>query len=115
MINTISIIIKPNRDITVHIAKLTGIKEEYVANAPQFNSVATLWHERLKDCVFIAHNLGFDLRILKESFERFDLEFDPIALDSVVLAKIIVPTAIGFNLTDLSRIGRASCRERYMI
>ena len=56
-----------------------------------------------KDCVFIAHNLGFDLRILKESFERFDLDFNPVALDSVVLAKIIVPTAIGFNLTDLSR------------
>lgn len=103
IVNTYSMLINPNREIPEHIAKLTGIKEEDVANAPQFNSVATLWHERLKDCVFIAHNLGFDLRILKESFERFDLEFDPIALDSVVLAKIIVPTAIGFNLTDLSR------------
>src|SRR5699024_11139284 len=64
-------LINPNREIPEHIAKLTGIKEEDVANAPQFNSVATLWHERLKDCVFIAN--------------------------------IIVPTAIGFNLTDLSR------------
>ncbi|MGO1931400.1 MAG: 3'-5' exonuclease, partial [Ruoffia tabacinasalis] len=103
IVNTYSMLINPNREIPDHIAKLTGIKEEDVVNAPQFNSVATLWHERLKDCVFIAHNLGFDLRILKESFERFDLDFNPVALDSVVLAKIIVPTAIGFNLTDLSR------------
>lgn len=103
IVNTYSMLINPNRAIPEHIAKLTGINEKDVVNAPQFNSVATLWHERLKDCVFIAHNLGFDLRILKESFERFELEFNPVALDSVVLSKIIVPTAIGFNLTDLSR------------
>lgn len=103
IVNTYSMLINPNRSIPDHIAKLTGINEDDVANAPQFNSVASLWYERLKDCVFVAHNLGFDLRILKESFSKFDLDFNPIALDSVVLAKIIVPTAIGFNLTDLSR------------
>ena len=41
-------LINPNREIPDHIAKLTGIKEEDVVNAPQFNSVATLWHERLQ-------------------------------------------------------------------
>lgn len=102
IVNTYTMLINPEREIPDHIVKLTGIEEKDVMNAPKFQSVASLWYERLKDCVFVAHNLGFDLRILKESFARFDLDFSPIALDSVILSKIIVPTAKGFNLTDLS-------------
>lgn len=102
IVNTYSMLINPDRDIPDHIVKLTGIEAKDVANAPKFQSVASLWYERLKDCVFVAHNLGFDLRILKESFAKFDLDFSPVALDSVILSKILVPKAKGFNLTDLS-------------
>ncbi|XJS11590.1 exonuclease domain-containing protein [Aerococcaceae bacterium WGS1372] len=103
VVNTYTMLINPERDIPDHIVKLTGIEDKDVANAPKFQSVASLWYERLKDCIFIAHNLGFDLRILKESFARFNLNFSPIALDSVILSKILLPTAKGFNLTDLSQ------------
>ena len=102
IVNTYTMLINPDRDIPDHIVKLTGIEAKDVANAPKFQSVASLWYERLKDCVFVAHNLGFDLRILKESFAEFNLDFSPIALDSVILSKIMVPKAKGFNLTDLS-------------
>lgn len=97
-----SMFINPERSIPFHIQQLTGIKEEEIQDAPTFQSVAPLWYERLKDCVFVAHNVAFDLTFLQDAFKMYGFEFNPIAVDSVRLAKIILPTAKGFNLTDLS-------------
>lgn len=99
-----SMLINPERDIPFHIQQLTGIKVEDVEKAPSFSSVVKLWHQRLKDCIFVAHNLDFDLSFMKEAFAKHDIDFNPVAIDSVKLAKIILPRAQGFNLTDLSRL-----------
>lgn len=103
IIHEYSMLINPERDIPFHIQQLTGIKIEDVEKAPKFESVVTLWHERLKDCIFVAHNLDFDLHFLGQAFDKYGIEFNPIAIDSVKLAKIILPRARGFNLTDLSQ------------
>ncbi|EFR32041.1 exonuclease domain-containing protein [Eremococcus coleocola] len=96
-------LINPNMPIPSHISKLTGISNEQVQKAPHLSQVIDLWHYRLKDCIFVAHNINFDLRFLKQCFHHFGLDFNPPALDTVKLAKIFMPQAIGFNLTDLSQ------------
>ncbi|UUX34534.1 exonuclease domain-containing protein [Fundicoccus culcitae] len=96
--------INPEITIPQHIQQLTGISQEVVEKAPTFKQVASLWYERLKDCVIIAHNLAFDLVMLQESFMWANqIDFQPIALDTVKLAKILVPWADGFNLTQLAQ------------
>ena len=98
-----SMLINPERDIPVHISQLTGIEASTVAKAPTFEKVAGLWYERLNDCVFVAHNLALDLTFLTEYFNIYGFDnFKPKALDTVKLAKILVPQAQGFNLNDLS-------------
>lgn len=103
IIHEYSMFINPERDIPVHISQLTGIEVSTVAKAPTFEKVAGLWYERLHDCVFVAHNLALDLTFLTEYFNIYGYDnFNPIALDTVKLAKILVPQAQGFNLNDLS-------------
>lgn len=97
-----SMYINPQREIPKIIVELTGITDEMVEDAPTFPQVANLWHHKLKDCLLIAHNLNFDLRILQSVFSQAGLDYQPIAIDTVKLAKILAPDAIGFNLMDLS-------------
>lgn len=102
IVDELSMYINPQREIPKIIVELTGIDDEMVAEAPTFPQVANLWHHKLKDCLLIAHNLNFDLRVLQTVFEQADLEYQPTAMDTVKLAKILAPDAMGFNLMDLS-------------
>lgn len=95
--------LNPMQSIPSHIVHLTGITDDIVEKAPSFDKVAGLWYQRLKDCIFVAHNLSFDLTILQTKLHALGYEdFNPIAVDTVPLAKIFFPEAPGFNLTELS-------------
>lgn len=97
-------LINPEIPIPAQISKLTGIYQKDVEKAPKLESVINLWYQRLKDCIFVGHNLAFDLRIMKEVFAENDFEFDPIAIDTFILSKIIYPTSKGYGLSDLADV-----------
>lgn len=98
-----NMLINPEREIPENIQTLTGISSNKVHNAPTFESVASLWYERLKDCVFVAHHLDFDLKFLIHVFKTGGIDFQPTAIDSEILSQIFLPEAPGFNLFDLSQ------------
>ncbi|MGX7108561.1 exonuclease domain-containing protein [Facklamia miroungae] len=102
LVGQYEMLINPDCEIPQNIQQLTGICQKEVDQAPHFASVANLWLNRLEDCLFIAHNLNHDLTFMQHHFRECGIEFDPLAIDSVKLAKIIFPQALGFNLTDLS-------------
>ena len=95
-------LINPEIPIPPQISKLTGIYQKDVAKAPKLESVINLWHQRLQDCIFVGHNLAFDLRIMKEVFATNGLAFEPLAIDTFVLSKILYPTSPGYGLSDLA-------------
>lgn len=97
-------LINPEIPIPAQISKLTGIYQKDVEKAPKLESVINLWYERLKDCMFVGHNLAFDLRIMKQVFSDYDLDFDPIAVDTFILSKILYPTSKGYGLSDLADV-----------
>ncbi len=101
-INEYEMLINPEIAIPPQISQLTGIDQQEVINAPKIVSVIQLWYERLKDCIFIGHNLAFDLRIMKEVFSEHALIFDPLAIDTFLLSKIIYPMSDGYGLSDLA-------------
>lgn len=103
ILNQYSMYINPSRSIPVTIQQLTGITDKEVAKAPSFEAVAQLWHHRLQDAVFVAHNLSFDYECLAYNFNKVGINFSPLAIDTVVLSKILFYDALGFNLTDLSQ------------
>lgn len=101
--DNISLSINPEREIPREIVQLTGLNPNKLANAPTFDEVAPTLHQLLTDKIFIAHNVNFDLPFLNEAFGEVGLEpIDPIAIDTVELAQIMLPQAASYRLKDLS-------------
>ena len=100
---TYSTFLNPGRKIPAFISSLTGIRDKDVADAPMFEDRAAEIREWLEGCVFVAHNVSFDLPFLQHEFRRAGLpKWSGETVDTVELAKIIRPSAASFKLQDIA-------------
>ena len=63
-----------------------------------FAALAGEIHDRLRDCVFVAHNARFDHGFLKQAFLRTGLAFQARPLCTVRLSRRLFPDAQGHGL-----------------
>ncbi len=68
-------LVNPKRPVPAHIARLTGITDEMVADAPEFAEVADRFEAFVGDAVFVAHNVNFDYGFVAAEFEMIDRRF----------------------------------------
>ena len=95
--------VNPNCPIPPFIEQLTGITNEIVSNAPTFEQIAPMVKEMLEGATFVAHNVPFDLSFLQHEFVENGLSpFDGKAIDTVELARILLPTSPSYKLNDLA-------------
>ena len=100
---TYSFLINPQKRIPPVIENLTGISNKNVRNQPNFSHFAPEISKILKNTIFVAHNVNFDLPFL--NYELVNAGFEPLtnrSLDTVELAQIAFPTFASFKLQDLS-------------
>lgn len=98
-----SFLINPNKEIPVSVENLTGISNEKVKDAPEFSHYANKIREILKDAIFVAHNVNFDLPFLNYELENAGLKPLTVkAIDTVELAQITFPTFPSYKLKDLT-------------
>lgn len=103
IIDNYSTYINPGQLISSQISQLTGITDEQLKSAPNFEQVAEKIYQLLKDTVFVAHNINFDFNFINEEFIKIgypELEIDGI--DTVTLSQILLPTLTSYRLQDLS-------------
>ncbi|WP_409301341.1 ATP-dependent DNA helicase DinG [Peribacillus sp. SCS-155] len=104
IVDEYSTFIHPGQDIPLFIEELTGIDNEMVKHAPQFEDVAPRIAEFLADACFVAHNVLFDLSFLQEELKRCGFEgFYGSTIDTVELSKIMKPTSDGYKLNQLAK------------
>lgn len=103
IIEQYSSFINPEQQIPPFIEELTGINDEMVKDAPLFSEIAPKILTMLDDAYFVAHNVLFDLSFLQEELIHAGYEgfFGPV-LDTVELARILLPTADSYKLSDLA-------------
>ncbi|ARJ51869.1 helicase C-terminal domain-containing protein [Staphylococcus lutrae] len=95
--------IKTDLNIPTFIQALTSIEQEMLNQAPYFKEVARDIYDKIKDCIFVAHNVNFDLNFLKRSFKKCHIHYQPKkALDTLELFKIAFPTEKSYQLTELA-------------
>ncbi len=70
-----STLINPERNVGP--TEVHGIKQGMVASAPTFEEAAHTIAQKLDGSILIAHNLPFDVRMLRNEFERVGGKFDP--------------------------------------
>ncbi|BBW95855.1 ATP-dependent DNA helicase DinG [Geobacillus sp. FSL W8-0032] len=94
----------PEQPIPLFVQQLTNINEETVEGAPLFADKAGEIAAMMDDAYFVAHNVDFDLPFLQAELERAGRPpFTGPTIDTVELARIVLPTAESYKLSDLAR------------
>ncbi|QOY35817.1 ATP-dependent DNA helicase DinG [Anaerobacillus isosaccharinicus] len=103
VIDRFSSFINPEINIPAFIQQFTGINDEMVADAPLFSSVAPTIMEFLNGAYFVAHNVPFDLSFLQYELDHCGYNsFSGPIIDTVELARLLLPSEEGFKLNHLA-------------
>lgn len=90
--------VKPSIPIPSDITHLTGIHPEDVADAPAIDEIREQIDAFFSDTPVIAHNVSFDVSFM----QKHDLLRNNLALDTVELAAIALPSAPRYGLGALA-------------
>ncbi|MBS1548496.1 MAG: 3'-5' exonuclease [Bacteroidetes bacterium] len=96
-------LVNPEAEITPFVQKLTGISSKMVKTAPKFHEIAKRIVEITEGTTLVGHNIEFDFRMLKQSFERLGYHYQIETLDTIPLAKKLIPNAESYSLGKLVR------------
>lgn len=103
IIDTYHSMIRTDLDIPPFIQALTSIEETMLEQAPYFKEIAQDIYQQLQDCVFVAHNVAFDLNFIKKAFKNCNIKYRPKrVMDTLELFKIAFPTDKSYQLSELA-------------
>ncbi|SEM60592.1 DNA polymerase-3 subunit epsilon [Chryseobacterium taichungense] len=94
-------LVNPESDITPFVQKLTGITPNMVKTAPKFHEIARRIVEITANTTLVGHNIDFDYRMLRQSFQRLGYDFKINTLDTIPLAKKLIPDEVSYSLGKL--------------
>lgn len=96
--------IRPGKEISAEIQKLTGITPEMVQDAPQPAEVLEEFRQFIDGSVLVAHNAQFDIGFIKAKFQVYlNTLFLPVYLDTLTLARSVWPEFKSFRLNALAK------------
>jgi DNA polymerase-3 subunit epsilon len=99
--DTFSTLVKPDIDIPLFITRLTGITNEMVKDAPKFYEIAKKVVELTAGRTFVAHNVHFDYKFIKEEFKRLGYDYQRKTLCTVQLSRKLIPGHPSYSLGKL--------------
>ncbi len=94
-------LVNPDADITPFVQKLTRITPKMVKTAPKFHEIAKRIVEITEGTTLVGHNIEFDYRMLRQEFQRLGYEFKINTIDTIPLAKKLIPEAPSYSLAKL--------------
>jgi DNA polymerase-3 subunit epsilon len=96
-------LVNPDMPIPEFIVRLTGISDKMVENAPRFYEIAKKIIEFSENCVFVAHNVGFDYGIVRHEFKSLGYDYRRPHLCTVRASRYILPGHDSYSLGKLTR------------
>lgn len=93
IVDEFDIFVNPRRPIPAKIIQLTGITDEMVADAPDEKEALEQFYEYIgnPNALLIAHNGSFDMGFLREASKRSELPCEYSLLDTLPLARFLLP------------------------
>ena len=101
IVSEYSTLINPEVKIDWYVTKLTGIKNDMVAEAPLFKDVAKEILSLVKGNIFVAHDVDFDYKFLKEELKKVGLPFNEPKVCTLKLSEKHLPNASSYSLGNL--------------
>ena len=96
-------LIDPEMPIPPFIVNLTGINDAMVKDSPKFYEIAKDIVEFTKDCIFVAHNVGFDYGIIRHEFRSLGFDYRRPHLCTVRASRYVIPGHDSYSLGKLTR------------
>ena len=94
-------LINPKKKIQLFVEKLTGLNNDMLKNKPVFEEIAGDIYDFTKNSVFVAHNVNFDFRVLRNEFSQMGRKFDRDLLCTIELSKKVFPDMKSYSLGKL--------------
>ncbi len=91
VVGRFSTFVNPGVAIPTNITELTGIDDKMVAGAPDEETAVADFLKFCRGCTLVAHNAAFDLSFISSVARRMNVEFNPDSIDTVALARILLP------------------------
>ena len=98
-----STFVNPQIPIPFEIEKLTGITDSMVLDAEDITAVLPKFLEFCSDAVLVAHNASFDVNFITKNAERMGIAIEPTVLDTVTLARQLLPNLGRYKLDTVAK------------
>ncbi len=100
-----SSLVKPKEKISEYVSNMTGITNEMVSHAPDFEEVVQEMLEFIGDDLVVGHNIKFDIGMLDQALIRIDKPvLGNVVLDTLDIVSILNPTGSSFKLSHLAKV-----------
>lgn len=103
IIDRFSTFVNPETPIPFRIEELTSIKDDMVLDAPKIEEILPEFMEFCKGAIMVAHNADFDMSFIAKNCERQELECTYTVIDTVALARILLPNLNRFKLDTVAK------------
>jgi DNA polymerase-3 subunit alpha (Gram-positive type) len=103
IIDKFSVFVNPDEPIPFEIEQLTGINDNMVLDAEPIETILPKFLDFCGGSVIVAHNASFDVSFIKFQANRLGLEFQPTVLDTVEIARQLLPNLNRYKLDTVAR------------
>ena len=103
IIDSFQTYVNPHKPIPPEITELTGISDETVAGAPELAQAVPRFLAFAGDRALVAHNAGFDMSFLTAACERLGIEREFTSIDTLEMARILLPHLHKHKLNVLAK------------
>lgn len=100
---TYSVFVNPQEPIPYRIEELTGINDSMVADAPTIDVILPEFLQFCKGSALVAHNADFDIGFISHNCMVLGLEFHPTYIDTVALARMLLPKLSRYRLNNVAK------------
>ena len=108
-----STFVNPEVPIPFRIEELTSIKDDMVIDAPKIEEILPEFMKFCDGAIMVAHNAEFDMSFIKKNCKDQGIEREFTIIDTVALARILLPNLNRFKLDTVAKALNVSLENHH--
>lgn len=96
-------LVNPQMVIPEKVVELTGITNDLVKDKPKIEEVLPGFLEFCGDAILVGQNTDFDIGFVKENAYKMGIDFNPIYMDTLPMARALFEDMKKFSLDKIAR------------
>ncbi|MCI9526265.1 MAG: PolC-type DNA polymerase III [Lachnospiraceae bacterium] len=108
-----STFVNPEVPIPFQVEELTHIRDDMVLDAPKIEEILPEFLKFCEGAVMVAHNAQFDMSFISKNCERQGLPCEYTVVDTVGLARVLMPQLSKFKLNTVAKALKISLENHH--